>query len=167
MIIYVMIYLISGVPGSGKSTIARELIGKFTKSFLIETDVLRGFVKSGYSSPTEWTKETSEQFRLAAQNTCDLAKNADKFGFDVVIDDAVSLEQEEIYVKELPNSRRIWLNPSLDIILDRNSKRGKLVDEQLIRNVYERLVNRKNMVDRWISIDSTHLTIQETLEKIL
>lgn len=134
---------------------------------MIETDVLREFVKSGYSSPTEWTKETSRQFELAAYNTCCVAKNADKYGFGVVIDDTVSVEQEEIYVKELPNSIRVWLTPTLETILDRNKKREKLVDEQLIRSVHERLAYRKNIVDRWISIDSSSLTTEQTIQKIL
>lgn len=161
-----MIYLISGVSGSGKSTIAKELVKKFKKGFLIETDALREFVKSGYSSPTKWTEETSKQFELAVYNTCDLAKNAVRYGFDVVIDDTVSLEQEEIYVKELPNSSRIWLSPSLATILDRNRKRGKLVNEVLIKDVYERLTYRKDMIERWISIDSSSLTVEQTLQEI-
>lgn len=162
-----MIYLISGVPGSGKSTIAKKLVKQFSKGFLIETDILREFVMSGYASPINWTDETEKQFELATYNTCALAKNAQKYGFDVVIDDAVSTGQEKIYKEELPEARRVFLCPSLEVILARNKMREKFVDETLIKNVYERLLPRKDNPKEWTSIDTSSLDEETTLNKIL
>jgi gluconate kinase len=162
-----MIYLISGVPGSGKSTITKELVKKFKKGFLIETDILREFVVSGYASPTNWTEETESQFELATYNTCALAKNAQKYGFDVIIDDAVSTGQEKIYKQELPDAIRIFLSPSLEVILARNKSRGKFVDETLINNVYERLLFRKNDSKNWINIDTSNIDPETTVKRIL
>lgn len=162
-----MIYLISGVPGSGKSTIANELVKKVERGYLIETDLIRDFVKTGYASPARWTIETTKQFELATYNTCVLAKNAEKYGFTVVIDDAVSIEQEKIYLAELPQAVRIWLDPSLEVITSRNKSRGKFVDEDLIKRVYEnKSLNKINSADNWNIIDTSNLNVDETLERI-
>ncbi|MBU0534793.1 AAA family ATPase [Patescibacteria group bacterium] len=161
-----MIYLIAGVPGSGKSTTANKLAQKLEKSFLIETDILRLFVKNGYASPANWTKETASQFELATLNTCCLAKNAEKFGFDVVIDDSVSIEQEKIYLKELPDAVMVWLNPRLETILERNQNREKRVNEGLIRNVYAKLSYRNTNPSKWHIINTDMLQIGSVVDKI-
>ena len=41
------IWLITGIPGAGKSTVARLLAESFERAAYIEGDVLRGFVVSG------------------------------------------------------------------------------------------------------------------------
>ncbi|OGC47983.1 hypothetical protein A3A69_00570 [candidate division WWE3 bacterium RIFCSPLOWO2_01_FULL_37_15] len=162
-----MIYIISGVPGSGKSTTAEHLVKQFKKGFLIETDELRLCVKSGYASPTDWTSETTAQFELAAYNSCSIAKNAERYGFTVVIDDAVIVEQERIYTENLPDAFKVFLCPSLETILERNRNRNKNVPDALIRNVYKHLEYRKTNFNDWITLDNSNIDLEEVVKKIL
>lgn len=161
-----MIYLIAGISGSGKSTVSRALSKHLNKSFYIEVDSLRELVVSGYASPREWTEETRRQIELGTLNAISLAKNADKYGFDVIIDDTAFIDQEKLYSEMLPDAKRIWICPNIDIILKRNSERGKVIPEKLVRNLYSHLEFRRTSKD-WLQVDTSNLSIIESVEKIL
>lgn len=161
-----MTYLIAGISGSGKSTIGKAFAKQFRKSFYIEVDSLRNYVVSGYSSPQEWNEETTKQVELATVNAISLALNADKYGFEVVIDDAVFKEQEKLYLSNLPNALKFWICPDLSTILKRNSERQKNIPEKLVQALYSHLDYRKTSKD-WIQLDTTELSISESVQRIL
>ena len=161
-----MIYIISGVSGSGKSTISKSLAKKLKKSFYIEVDKIREFVVSGYASPFKWNNETSKQYELATLNTIALAENAEKYGCDVIIDDTVFMEQEKLYLKMLPNAKRIWICPRLEIIEKRNKGRMKNIPFELVSKLYSHLSYRENSVD-WIKIDTSDLSVSKSVQSIL
>lgn len=161
-----MIYLISGLSGSGKSAISKELAKKLKKSFYIEVDKIRELVISGYSSPFKWDKETSRQFELATLNTIALAKNAERYGFEVIIDDVVFMEQEKLYLQMLPEAKRIWICPNLETIQKRNIEREKNIPSNLVSKLYSHLSYREE--DRnWIRLDTSNLSVSESIEAIL
>lgn len=161
-----MIYLIAGVCGSGKSTISLALAKHFKKSYYIEVDSLRENVVSGYASPRSWTDETTTQFELATINAISLAKNADEYGFQVIIDDTVSIEQEKLYLKMLPNASKFWICPNIETTLKRNRERQKNIPEKLVLSLFSHLEYRKKSKD-WFQLDTTDLSVAESVEKIL
>lgn len=161
-----MIYLITGASGSGKSTISIELAKRLKRSFYIEVDDLRKSVISGYSSPQDWSEETSAQFKMATESAIFLAKNADKYDFDVVIDDTVLKQQETMYFEELPDAFRVWVSPDLDTVLERNRKRKKNIDEDRIRKMLLHL-NKYRRCEDWLKLDTTDLTVEESVDEII
>lgn len=161
-----MIYLISGLSGSGKSTISKKLAKKLKKSFYIEVDRIRELVISGYSSPFKWDKETSRQFELATLNTIALAKNAERYGFQVIIDDVVFMEQEKLYLQMLPEAKRFWICPNLETIQKRNIEREKSIPSELVSKLYSHLSYRRED-NNWIRLDTSNLSISKSVEAIL
>ena len=52
------VFIVSGVPGAGQATLARALLDRSDRGFLISLDDLREWVVSGLAQPLpEWTEE--------------------------------------------------------------------------------------------------------------
>lgn len=85
------VYLISGVPGAGKSTVARLLALHFDRSAHIDIDmVYHHFTVAGLVQPTEETSEADGQALLAAVNAAGMARNYVAAGFVCVLEGAVA-----------------------------------------------------------------------------
>lgn len=82
--------LLSGIPGSGKSTVAAALAARFAASAHIEVDALQELIVAGGRWPSpERDEEADRQIFLRARNACLLADSFVGAGFLPVIDDVV------------------------------------------------------------------------------
>ncbi|MFD4230274.1 AAA family ATPase [Streptomyces sp. NPDC058545] len=82
--------LVTGIPGSGKSTVAEALAGRLRMSAHIEVDALQQMIVSGgqWPSPVE-NAEADRQIFLRARNACLLADSFARASFIPVLDDVV------------------------------------------------------------------------------
>ena len=158
------LYLITGPAGVGKSTISKQIAQNCKKSILIEGDDIYHLVKSGYVSA--WLE--NNHLELFWKNVICLIENGLEAGYDVVFNYVINKKDYEI-LKEKFNKYNIVFKVLLvseEELLRRDSLRDVdcRMNERcivLLNSFKKQCFNKENI------IDTTNLTIKETLSKIM
>lgn len=170
------IFVITGTPGSGKTSVARALAGRFPFGLHVPVDDLREWVVSGLAHPVpSWTAETGRQFRLARRAAAQLARLYAEAGFAVVVDDVIfPAEARELFAEPLAGLpvHQILLRPSLDVALARNAARTTKGFEpallaDTIRGLHSAMGEPVWAEARWLVVDSSWLSVAATVDAIL
>jgi adenylylsulfate kinase-like enzyme len=161
--------IVSGVPGAGKTTIARLLAASFDQAAHLEGDLVSfGFIVSGLVPPQgPPLDEADRQLELRRRNVCFLADSFADAGFVPVIDDVVvSPTVLDLYLALLRTRplRLVQLTPTLEVIKRRDASRDKQVFE-LWSHLDDDLHNRMPRVGLWL--DTSDLTEDQTVDSIL
>ena len=168
------VFLISGTPASGKSSVSLALMQRFVRSVHLPVDNLREMVVSGIAHPVPaWTEETARQFGLARGNAALMARRYSSAGFAVAIDDVCSsrdfhADYEAHFADAQPY--RVLLLPRLEVVLRRNSERThKDFHHETLISVIRYLHAEYTAMDtrNWLVVDSSELTVEETVNLIL
>jgi chloramphenicol 3-O-phosphotransferase len=126
------IFILSGAPGSGKSTVSQALLRRFDFGLHVPVDALREWVVSGLSNPVPgWSNETDRQFRLARRTAAAAARIYAEDGFAVAIDDVIFPSQVKSHYREsLVEFRlhKVMLRPDVETTRRRNNARLKEFD---------------------------------------
>lgn len=161
------IIVVSGLPGSGKSTTARLFARRMKCAAHVEGDRLQQLVVSGAAVPdiSGTGPEAERQLRLRLRNSCLLARSFLEYGFTAVIDDIVAGPRFDHLVEDLDGTpfRFVMLLPDFEHIKERWRNMGSpyvdawdWIDEDI------RL--RTPRVGLWL--DTTHLTPKETVDAV-
>jgi predicted kinase len=170
------IFLLTGIPGSGKTSVATALMQHYQLGLHIPVDDLREWVVSGIAHPIPvWTAETSRQFSLARQTAVRMARLYVDAGFAVVIDDVMFSEEAQAHylapLVEYPVVK-VLLQPTLEAALGRNMQRTNkdfdtsiLVDT--IRNLHHAIAEQNFGASGWLVVNNTELSLAQTVDCIL
>ena len=171
------IFIISGVPASGKTTVSKALMQCFSKGVHISVDALRGYVVSGFVDFAYGDEaiEMQRQFKLARQNAALIAKTYAEASFAVAIDDVIFPAQAAAHYDDALIAYELYkvvLRPDLEINFARNERRSHdnaeyALLENIIEPIYDLFDLNELYAEGWHVIDSCKLTVAETVTEIL
>ena len=144
---------------------------RFEHGLHIPVDDLRHMVVSGLADKSFGVSPALDQLRLARESAARMALSYSDSGFAVAIDDFWHVEMRDgDYSPVIGNQlQRILLLPNLEVTINRLKARDGRTDhfEQAICFVYHAIETRPELLTGWHVVDSSNLTIEETVDRIL
>lgn len=81
------VLILTGAPGSGKTTIARALAARSERAVHLESDLFFSFIRSGFVEP--WKPQSQEQNELVMRIVAETAASYAGAGFFTIVDGIV------------------------------------------------------------------------------
>lgn len=158
-----LVVCVNGLPGSGKSTVARGLAARFERGAWLEGDLLQHmFTVAGCVDPGVGDDESVRQLHLRWDNLAALTRNFTAAGFDVVVDSLLIPSLWERFCAAVAplEVRYVHLEPERAVGLARDAARGY----KRIGDAYDYVAAEFEAfrgMGTWI--DSTQQTPEETV----
>jgi len=162
--------VVAGVPGAGKTTLARALAQRLMRSACIEGDLVQHhFTINGLVAPGESPADEAErQLEVRWDNCACLARNFWRAGFDVVVEHAAArrswIDRFAAALPGVPLSV-IVLAPPLSVALERDRSRQEKQVAHLFAHMDAEM--RKDLAGVGWWLDTGDLSVAQSVEQIL
>ena len=162
------IWLITGIPGAGKTSVSKALAERLPRSAHTEVDRLREMVVGGYLAPgQEPLAESDAQLELGARNATLLAGSFMAKGFTPVVDDVIlrlQLTQYREILSRWPLGL-VVLAPRVEVAVERDRLRAEKHVAARFAYLDEELRAQVQGLGLWLDTSAMNLT--ETVEAIV
>ena len=162
------VFIVSGIPGAGKTTVSRLLAQRLERSACIESDRLEEMVRSGRVWPNEEPfDEAMRQLRLRTKHCCLLADSFFEAGFTPIIDDVVIGFRLDHFLEDLTSRpiRFVLLTPRAEIVQQRDTNRSEKHVFETWGHLDGNMRRETRRVGLWL--ETSEMTAEETVEAIL
>ena len=164
------IVIISGPPGSGKSSVSRILAenSAYERAVHMHTDDFYCYIRKGYISP--WLSEACEQNTVIIESFASSVKGLASEGYEVIVDGVLGPWFIEPWLELAQNGfdvRYIILRPDEQTTILRAVEREKdvaLTDVDAVRHMWQCFSNLGTYEPH--IIDTTNQNIEETVALI-
>jgi predicted kinase len=159
------IVVLSGPPGSGKSTVGQALARRWPRAVHIHTDDFYRWIVSGYVEP--WLPEARAQNTVAMEAMAQVAQRFADGGYAVVVDGIVGPWFLEPWRALAGPVSYVVLRPSLEIAEQRAATRGDhpLQDLSVVALMHKAFEDLGPLEPH--AIDSTNLTADDTADEVV
>jgi cytidylate kinase len=166
----VALFVISGIPASGKSTVARLLASRLDRAVYVPGDTIRAMVVNGRADANaDAGAGQLQDLLLRYQGALAIANVYLNDGFDVIVEDVIigQMVRHFLPLVPVPEMHLVFLDPSGDKVAERDRERTKTAygEQWNVRQLRDVLHMETAHIGLWL--DSTELTVEQTVDQIL
>ena len=169
MSLLVQTWILTGIPGAGKTTTSAALAGRFDRGAHIPGDVIQHLVVGGSAPPDPLGGEdTDRRADLCLRNQCLLARSFRHEGYAVVLDYVIgSAERLHSYLDRLPDEPvgLVVLTPSIDVARRRDRQQTDAALHEAWTHLHAQMADELAGHGLWL--DTSDMSVGATVNAIL